>query len=463
MTQELFSDKTGMAFLFIPMDSDDADSFQSYLRDSSRWELEDERKKNDYMYRYITDKMDPDKPETCLYLHYRLTRAECERRGWGDKGTVFRISGKEQGDPDLRNDREDILFRISGVHLYAFRTKISILALLLRFAKDDAEYAASGLYYLKKVQRAVLECGGMQQTSTPATILETVKTLFEQPMAGTLRYFPYLNEGTERANTMSLAFTTGENWKEELYFLKNGYRSDGFPYSKSLDLEDENLRTSDDYVWGVTGENLACLILKRTGHTQYRFYERFQQQYLLTYILLLHRKFDLYKILTDFGIGEQNDLQTLKAYQKLLNSYQTDYAYERITEVPQYHRLYKKIEEKMELAELFADVMEPVSELSSLRMEKVEADREGQEQKMERALAALSFLAVFSALIDCADFLNVLCEDWPELFHTQWPDTMLPRFHFAASLLIVIVAGLALRGILKKRTKRTERTGSRSE
>ena len=66
--------------------------------------------------------------------------------------------------------------------------------------------------------------------------------------------------------------------------------------------------------------------------------------------------------MTDFGIGEQNDLQTLKSYQKHLNIYRTDYEYERITEVPQYHNLYKKIEERMELTALFDDVMEPVSE-----------------------------------------------------------------------------------------------------
>ena len=95
-------------------------------------------------------------------------------------------------------------------------------------------------------------------------------------------------------------------------------------------------------------------MLQKTEHvTRKRFQKRFQEEYLLTYILLLHRKFDLYKILTDFGIGEQNDLQTLKSYQKHLNIYRTDYEYERITEVPQYHNLYKKIEERMELTALF--------------------------------------------------------------------------------------------------------------
>ena len=183
-------------------------------------------------------------------------------------------------------------------------------------------------------------------------------------------------------------------------------------------------------------------------------YKEILEEYLLTYIILLHRKFDLYKILTDFGIGEQNDLQTLKAYQKQLNSYQTDYAYERITEVPQYHRLYKKMEEKMELAELFADVMEPVSELSSLRMEKAEEDRGKQERKMEWALAILSILTVFSALIDCVDYLEVVAGNWPIWFHFTWKEQTLPRIQLVFSIGIVLIAAWALVGIFwRKRQK----------
>lgn len=194
--------------------------------------------------------------------------------------------------------------------------------------------------------------------------------------------------------------------------------------------------------------------LEKKDHVKQRFAQRFQEEYLLTYIILLHRKFDLYKILTDFGIGEQNDLQTLKAYQKQLNSYQTDYAYERITEVPQYHRLYKRIEEKMELAELFADVMEPVSELSSLRMEKAEEDRGKQERKMEWVLAILSILTVFSALIDCVDYLGVVAGNWPIWFHITWKEQTLPRIQLVFSIGIVLIAAWALVGIFwRKRQK----------
>ena len=45
-------------------------------------------------------------------------------------------------------------------------------------------------------------------------------------------------------------------------------------------------------------------------------------------------------------------------------------------------------------------------------MEWAEEVRAEQEGKMERALAALSFLAIFSALIDGCDYLQTLIEDF---------------------------------------------------
>lgn len=472
MSQNEFCNIFNTSFLFLPMDLEQADydRFQRQLEESGNWKLEDDRDKNRYIYRYITDKMNPDQKEACLYLHYRLSEEICQKTGWGVGKTVYHVckdDAEEAADrPEngsMSAPETDICFQIQTVHLYTFRTKVNIMAIQVVFAKDDPEYIATGLYYLKKVQRAKLVPIGVEekQMAKAENLLTAVRNLFEPALREKIRFFPHLNEGTERTNIMSLACEPegdgGRDWKRDLYFLKNGYRSQGFHYTQQLDHEDENLMTSDEYIWGVTGENLACLILKKTDHILHRFLQRFQEEYLLTYIILLHRKYDLYKILTDFGIGEQNDLQTLKAYQKRLNSYQTDYAYERITEVPQYHYLYKRIEEKMELAELFSDVMEPVSELSSLRMEKAEEDRAEQDGKMERALAALSFLAVFSALIDCSDYLEVVLKDTELLLGIPWTEKILAVIQTGFSIGIIVITVYLLRELIKRQYSRKHR------
>lgn len=149
-----------------------------------------------------------------------------------------------------------------------------------------------------------------------------------------------------------------------------------------------------------------------------------------------------------------NDLPTLNAYQDQLNSYQTDYAYERITEVPQYHRLYKKIEERMELAELFADVMEPVSKLSSLRAEKAEKDRDEQDKRMESTLGTLSILAVFSALIDCIDYLEAV----PKIVNVVIPwtptENVVTGLQFCFSVGIIALAVQVVYRMLKEKSKK---------
>lgn len=446
---DFFENETlGTAFLFIPMDLDHetaeqkmgCETFREELEKGDAWKLKDDKDSNRYIYRYITDKMDLGNKADCLYLHYCLADEAARKRGWGEAGRLYRIK-----DTDIR-------FQIQTVHLFTFKTEIKIAAIQLEFAKDAPLYIAEGLYYLKKVhQEMLIPDAQMEETET---ILEAVRGLFPPCLKEKLRFFPYLNEGMERANTMSLAFEPErEKWKEHLYFLKNAYRTEGFFYNEWMDQENETLFTSGDYVWGVTGENLACLVLQKTEHVTKRFQKRFQEEYLLIYILLLHRKFDLYKILTDFGIGEQNDLQTLKSYQKHLNIYRTDYEYERITEVPQYHNLYKKIEERMELTALFDDVMEPVSELSSMQMEWAEEVRAEQEGKMERALAALSFLAIFSALIDGCDYLQTLIEDFMGEGHLN----IIVPLHVLCSFIILFVGMRALmnfRGVIFKKGKK---------
>ena len=107
----------------------------------------------------------------------------------------------------------------------------------------------------------------------------------------------------------------------------------------------------------------------------------------------------------------------------------------------------------MDLTALFDDVMEPVSELSSMLMEWAEEVRAEQEGKMERALAALSFLAIFSALIDGCDYLQTLIEDFMGEGHLN----IIVPLHVLCSFIILFVGIRALmnfRGVIFKKRKK---------
>ena len=168
------------------------------------------------------------------------------------------------------------------------------------------------------------------------------------------------------------------------------------------------------------------------------------------YVLLLHRKYFLYSILTEIGIGAHNDLSELMRFKSLLFEYQTDYAYERITEVPQYHKLYKKVEEQLDLKTLFEDVLEPIDSMSELRKEIHEEELTRKNEEIERAISLLSILTVFSALIDSYSYVEAIQGDLSNLAHTS------PML-FVHIILSTIIIGTAIYVIRRLKTKQGKR------
>ena len=143
MDQDKFQTVSNTAFLFLPMDlvNMDYDNFQSRLEVNDAWCFMDDRDKNRYIYRYITDKMNPEQKDECLYLHYCLSDQAAHERGWGEDGTIYQVE-QEAGENSLE---ETFCFRIQTVHLYTFRTEVSILAIQISFLKNDPGYIANNI------------------------------------------------------------------------------------------------------------------------------------------------------------------------------------------------------------------------------------------------------------------------------------------------------------------------------
>lgn len=109
------------------------------------------------------------------------------------------------------------------------------------------------------------------------------------------------------------------------------------------------------------------------------------------------------------------------------------------------HRLYKYLEKKMDLDALFADVMEPISSLSELRQEKAEEELSKKNGEIEKALGLLSLLTVFSALIDCYSYIEVIRSDLMN-FKNISP---MSYIHLLFSLIIVSTVVFVIRKIKK--------------
>lgn len=436
------NDSKNHAFIFVPIFIKNNTITFSQLRQQfpleDNWEVATDEIL--HLYRYITDKMDINRPNDCVYFHMKLTSAALNAAGLGLSGNTYSIHPK---DEYMFDDHID--FKIANIHLFVFRTMICVAAVEVSFLEDDPLYMATGLYYLKKPNRDNLWIG---QYNTNQTIQGILFESLPNHIKPVTSFFFYLNPGMERSNTMSLTFHEPDiAIEEELYYLKNCYRRSGFEYTEGQKNTDEQLITSDDYEWGITFENLACIITRRTKHIENAFIKHFCNQYLFMYVFLLHRKYDLYRILTDIGVGEQRDLSSLKRYKELLFEYQADYSFVRITEVPQYHRLYKKIEEKMELDALFSDAMEPVTSLTQLRQEKSEEEQVKKNNEIESALGLLSVLTVFSALIDCYSYIEAIKLEMDNMSRV----TPMTYIHLAFSVIIIATVFFVIKKL--KRSK----------
>lgn len=365
------------------------------VTESGNWvQVQDEIK---YMLKYVADKIDGRDIENCRCLHYALSDAAYGTSPALARGISLQTEVHDFGDKKLPFD-----FELQNVQMYCFGMGIGIMAFKLRFTRNEYMWISTALYYLKKVGREKLYIS-QKTDETGVTMLELAKQLMA-PVQGEFEFFFYANEGTERANVLTLLeVEPKEDYKKELYYLRRCY-GEGFMYTENAKLDAKEIHIpSADLQWGISPEAAACLIAPQMGRGEFlrgTFFKNFNAQYLFMYVLLLHQKYMLYLLQTQIGVGMRNDLKTLEDYRRQLYEFETDFVFSCVTEVEQYQRLYQHMTEAFSLKTMFEDVREPLISLREIRQEEEEKMRAKNEGRLSIALALLSLLGLFSAAPD---------------------------------------------------------------
>lgn len=389
------------SYIFIPFlfEQNDFQAVAKRLDQSDAWAPVSD--KIMYMYKYVSDKFDREKRDTCQCFHYRLKDAArlpgfADPDAWYSTGRAHRFRGK---DVNFR-------FRFQNVHLYCFRTSVAILAFDIVFENSDPLWISNALFHLKKVSREGIVWNGQK-----TTLLLLAQKLTEELLpVSALEFFYYANPGLERANVLTyVEAEKKDSYKEELYYLSRCY-SEGYTYSDDVNNDHcEIYVASSDIVWGISPEAAACITCPGAGHAEFiqkTFYNNFNAQYLFMYVLLLHQKYVLYMFLTKIGIGMQNDLERLEQYRSRLYEFQTDFDFACVTEVPQYQNLYERMTKAFSLKKMYDDVHSPLISLAEIRREAKEESDSIRDETVNRSLLILSILSLFSALIDGFDFIQ---------------------------------------------------------
>lgn len=386
--------RNNISYIFLPFSYMGAGNFEKVVNkvgSSPIWEPYQVEVK--YLLKYVAEKFNMQNTDKCRCYHYTMKK-ECRADyGLGTKEDVFYIKG----------DDYEHSFRVLGVHMYCFSTGVGIISLKLSYEETDYLYISNAQYYLKKVSRTSVYKYGAEKDKG-ITLYDAAKNML-RIFDGVVKYdiFCYANDETERANMLTLVdLPKKDDYELELFYLRRGYSKNFLPLLND-DFEDITFRSVNDLVWGISSEASVCIMNTDGSQGEFlksKFYENFNEQYLLMYVILLHQKYTLYTFLTETGTSDCDNLNKLEEYRHNLYRFEADFVFARVTEVPQYQKIYEKTYSAFSLEQMYEDVREPLKSLSEIRIAAEKKEQRERDKRLNNSILLLSLLSVFSAVAD---------------------------------------------------------------
>lgn len=394
------------------------------LAGSDDWKQATERAS--YLFRYICEKYDPSFPD-CQCHHYLLRGSAAVELGIG-KIIPWERCPMPGSAPD---ESTGCSFSITEVSCYVFSTSVNILVLKLRFDTDDPLEISTQLSSLKNVRSSrMIPCRPKQKGLLAAEALEEQRGLTMLEMAESLlcttgfspkpSFFFYANEGRECMNVLMHVEAVGSTDVETtLFYLGNCY-SRTFDYEQAHSLPTHMHWASPTTAWAYSSEALACLTVPHRATSEkardfvtqgFRF--NFLNSYQFLYLMLLHQKYEYYRLLMSIGAGERRDRDQLEQFRRELEFFRANFVFARVSETQQYQYLYDVVSRELKLSEMDRDVGRPIQALRVLRQDEEEEKRQAEEdaeresdRRIGNALNVFTLLAGISALFDGLELIH---------------------------------------------------------
>lgn len=419
------------SYLFIPFAIDKLDDFPAFLQKitpQNGWLPM--QQDNRYLHRYVAERIS--NSQQAVDCQFRLDAKFAEAKGLCLGTKQYRTAPKS-----YHGEKNDgFVFDIASVELHSFHTGVCVLAFELRFADNDPLKIAAAQYCLRKISTEKIYLAG-EDAGGESFVDISKRILQDCTQNATLDFLFYATPKNEKANFLTYVDVPEQkSYDKELFYLKWCY-NENFEYSDPCCEEDSiNYAASPFIHWGISVSAAVCLVHRSERQKQFIetvFQTNFRQQYLRTYILLLHQKYMMYLFLTKLSVDLDGNLQQLKAYKERLYRFETHYMFTYISEVPQYQRFYKKVREVFALEQLFKEVQEPLVQLAEIQKQEAESEQQAQERRINAALTTVSLLTIFSAWTDASGLVTYF--DW------LIPETI---SRVAQSALTVVVIALSI-------------------
>ena len=424
---------SNFSYLFVPFTTEKMEDFAPFCRNITQqngWlPVETD---NRYLHRYVAERIA--NRQNAVDYQFRVDPQ------FADKQRLFLGTNLYSTAPKnfAGQKNKGFQFQIADVKLFTFNTGVCILAFELRFLDNDPLKIASAQYYLRKISKEKIYTG---EDKTCGESFEDIsrRILGDAARDSALDFFFYATPKNEKANFLTYIDVPKQtDYSKELFYLKWCYK-DGIDYSDDSYNEDSiNYVPDPCTAWGISVSAAVCLVYRSERQKNFIetvFQKNFRQQYLLTYILLLHQKYMLYLFLTKLSAGLEGNLQQLKSYKERLYYIESHYLFSNISEVPQYQRFYAKVRKIFAIDQLFIDVQEPLTQLAEMQHQKAESEQQARDHRVSTALATLSLLTIVSALTDASGITANLGWLIPEI---------VSRWIQSAMLILVLVISIVM-------------------
>lgn len=401
---------SNFSYIFIPFCIENEKMFHPFnenLEKDGKW-IHSEGKIS-YLHRYVSDRLiSENKSKANLFRYYLDPSSANNMELCLDKycyGT----------HPKKFNEEDSVTFdfKIIDVQLFSFNTSICMLVYKLNFVNNDPLHIAAAQYYLRKINTEPVILKKENEVEVSKSFIDISKGLLGDLVEKyNLNFFFYSLTDTERANFFTyLDLPKADNYDEELFYLKWCYNGAFVYKDESVENDCINYVADTDKVWGISPSAAVCIINRNEKNKNFIenvFQKNFQNQYLFTYVFLLHQKYMLYLFLTKISIDIDDDLNLLEDYKRRLYEFDTKYIFAQISEVPQYQRFYEKVMKCFKIKEMFDDVQDPLSHLVEIQRLNNEARQQRHDHSINTALVVLSLLTIVSAITDASGITSNL-------------------------------------------------------
>ncbi|MBO7170790.1 MAG: hypothetical protein J6W28_06410 [Clostridia bacterium] len=296
---------------------------------------------------------------------------------------------------------------IEAVSLYLFATGVAFLEYKISYGNLSPKEIVNFAYYFKGTRRA-------DKKSCERGDKESLYTVSHRLLGGdgsNARLF-FTNESHLKHqafcfHAIKADYETDAQRDRLLFLLKRSY-TDSFAYDESSDSGDYDMTylPYDYMAFGGCQEGFAALCRDTDNeNANYFLNEYFGKQlcedYHYLYLILLNQRFSGIKYIAEIATTDDTRELVEQVSRKIIHL-KTRYSFHVVSDDYIYQNIYSKMYTILDIDKLFLDIEENSDRLSLVQSnENAETEKEN-----GNFLMYISFLAVFSALIDLASYLD---------------------------------------------------------